>query len=51
MSEWFPVTKLLPTEEDRKRNDGQFLCYVIFPENVIVTHWRYLPEDPEEVTL
>lgn len=74
MSEWFPVSKLLPTEEDRKRNDGQFLCHVIFPENngdygsadmvipyqlpkgwqiedVIVTHWRYLPEDPEEVLL
>lgn len=74
MSEWFPVTKLLPTEEDRKLNDGQFLCHVIFPEkngdygsadmvipyqlpkgwqieDVIVTHWRYLPEDPEEVLL
>lgn len=74
MKDWISVTKLLPTEEDRKLNDGQFLCHVIFPENngdygsadmvipyqlpkgwqiedVIVTHWRYLPEDPEEVTL
>lgn len=74
MSAWFSVSKILPTEEECKRNDGQFLCHVIFPqhngdygsaqmvlpytrasgwqiEDVIVTHWRFLPEDPEEVLL
>lgn len=74
MKDWISVTKHLPTEEDCKLNEGQFLCHVIFPEgngdygsaqmvlpynrpegwqiqDVIVTHWRFLPEDPEEVLL
>lgn len=31
--EWYNVNSISPTEEQVKRNEGEFLCYVIYPDN------------------